>query len=82
MSELTMSNLIIDIDVNSDGSQTDVQINRQGVNPETRIISGTNDYNELINKPSIDGNTLVGDKPMTEFMQPLTNDEIDDILRD
>lgn len=41
---------------------------------------GTNDYNELINKPSINGVALVGDKTNEEInISSIPNDYIDDI---
>ncbi len=42
---------------------------------------GTNDYNELINKPQIEGVTLIGDKTYEELnLQRITNSELEDIL--
>ena len=42
---------------------------------------GTNDYNDLINKPSIEGVELVGDKTLEELgVEALTPQEIDAII--
>ena len=43
---------------------------------------GTNDYNNLYNKPKIEGVTLVGDKTYEELnLQRLTNSELEEILQ-
>lgn len=72
----------IDIEINTDSSiDTDIQTSDGEIDTDIELsTSGTNDYNDLVNKPSINGIELVGDKPMTEFMQPLTNDEIDEFM--
>lgn len=45
------------------------------------IRDGTNDYNELINHPSIEGIELVGDRLLSEFGEtPLSNVEIKSIF--
>lgn len=42
---------------------------------------GTNDYSELVNKPSIEGVTLEGDRLLGEFGEkPLSNIEIKEIV--
>ena len=38
------------------------------------------DYEDLLNKPQIESNTLIGDKTFSDLdLTPLTNHEIDDI---
>lgn len=54
-----------------------------GINP--RGGGGTNDYNSLIHKPSINGVTLIGDKTSDEIhvqakMDIITEQDIDEII--
>ena len=77
---------MIDIDIELDNeSSIDTSVSISDTEIETDIelsTVGTNDYNDLVNKPSINGVELVGDKTTEELdILPLTNDEIDDILR-
>ena len=65
---------------------TDVQISGS-LSPKTRTLSGeldghgTRDYNHLINKPSINGTTLIGEKTFPELgLRNITSGEILDIL--
>lgn len=45
------------------------------------IRDGTNDYNKLVNKPSIEGNLLDGDKTYSELgLDDITPQEIDEML--
>ena len=46
------------------------------------IGSGTDDYNDLINKPSINGVTLQGNKTNEELLiDAMTNVEIEELLK-
>ena len=47
------------------------------------IGGGTSDYNSLLNKPSINGITLEGNKTTEDLMLVLsiTNEEIDELLK-
>ena len=77
-----MSNIDIDLDLNSDSIQTDVELRGEVVNTDIQISAGgTSDYNGLINKPSINNIVLEGDKTLEELgCRPLTNDEIDEFM--
>lgn len=45
-------------------------------------IGGTNDYNKLINQPSINTNTLIGDKSFEDLgLVPLSNAQLEEIFR-
>ena len=45
------------------------------------IVNGTKDYEELINKPSIETVTLIGDKSFEELgLSPLDGDDLLNIL--
>lgn len=73
----------IDIDINTDSSiDTDIQTSDGEIDTDIELsTSGTNDYNDLVNKPSINGVELVGDKTTEELdILPLTNAEIDDFM--
>jgi hypothetical protein len=75
----------IDIEINTDSSiDTDIQTSDGEIDTDIEISTGgTNDYNDLINKPSIEGVELVGDKTLEELgVEPLTPQEIDELLRD
>ena len=76
---------MIDIDIELDNESsidTDVTINDTGVETDIELeTNGTNDYNDLVNKPSINGVELVGDKTTEELdILPLTNAEIDEFM--
>ena len=65
---------------------TDVQISGS-LSPRTRTLSGsldsngTKDYNKLINRPSIEGVTLEGNKTFEELnLRPVTNAELAALL--
>lgn len=46
------------------------------------ISGGSNDYNDLNNKPSINGVQLVGNKTNEELLiQAISNSEIEDLLK-
>ena len=73
----------IDIEINTDSSiDTDIQTSDGEIDTDIEIsTSGTNDYNDLINKPSIEGVELVGDKTLEELgVEALTPQEIDAII--
>ena len=75
----------IDIEINTDSSiDTDIQTSDGEIDTDIEISTGgTNDYNDLINKPSIEGVELVGDKTLEELgVEALTPQEIDELLRD
>ena len=75
----------IDIEINTDSSiDTDIQTSDGEIDTDIVISTGgTNDYNDLINKPSIEGVELVGDKTLEELgVEALTPQEIDELLRD
>ena len=75
----------IDIEINTDSSiDTDIQTSDGEIDTDIEIsMGGTNDYNDLINKPSIEGVELVGDKTLEELgVEALTPQEIDALLRD
>ena len=75
----------IDIEINTDSSiDTDIQTSDGEIDTDIEISTGgTNDYNELINKPQINGVELVGNKTPEDLdILPLTNAEIDELLRD
>ena len=75
----------IDIEINTDSSiDTDIQTSDGEIDTDIEISTGgTNDYNDLINKPSIEGVELVGDKTLEELgVEALTPQEIDALLRD
>lgn len=47
----------------------------------TKVSGGTNDYEDLKNKPSIEGVELVGNKGFPELgLEAMTPQEIDEIL--
>ena len=73
----------IDIEINTDSSiDTDIQTSEGEIDTDIEISTGgTNDYNDLINKPSIEGVELVGDKTLEELgVEALTPQEIDAII--
>ena len=73
----------IDIEINTDSSiDTDIQTSDGEIDTDIEISTGgTNDYNDLINKPSIEGVELVGDKSLEELgVEALTPQEIDAII--
>ena len=74
----------IDIEINTDSSiDTDIQTSDGEIDTDIEISTGgTNDYNELINKPQINGVELVGNKTPEDLdILPLTNAEIDELLK-
>ena len=76
---------MIDIDIeidNESGIDTDIQTSDGEIDTDIEISTGgTNDYNDLINKPSIEGVELVGDKTLEELgVEALTPQEIDAII--
>ena len=77
-----MSELILDVDITDNSTDTDIQLTAGQI--DTQIYTpgaGTNDYNDLVNKPSINGVELVGDKTTEELdILPLTNAEIDEFM--
>ena len=73
----------IDIEINTDSSiDTDIQTSDGEIDTDIKILTGgTNDYNDLINKPSIEGVELIGDKTLEELgVEALTPQEIDAII--
>ena len=73
----------IDIEVDNESSiDTDIQTSDGEIDTDIELsTSGTNDYNDLVNKPSINGVELVGDKTTEELdILPLTNAEIDEFM--
>ena len=73
----------IDIEINTDSSiDTDIQTSDGEIDTDIEISTGgTNDYNDLINKPSIEGVELIGDKTLEELgVEALTPQEIDAII--
>ena len=73
----------IDVEINTDSSiDTDIQTSDGEIDTDIEISTGgTNDYNDLINKPSIEGVELVGDKTLEELgVEALTPQEIDAII--
>lgn len=76
---------MIDIDIELDNESsidTDIQTSNGEIDTDIELsTSGTNDYNDLVNKPSINGVELVGDKTTEELdILPLTNTEIDEFM--
>ena len=76
---------MIDIDVeieNESSIDTDIQTSDGEIDTDIELsTNGTNDYNDLVNKPSINGVELVGDKTTEELdILPLTNAEIDEFM--
>ena len=76
---------MIDIDIELDNESsidTDIQTSDGEIDTDIELsTSGTNDYNDLVNKPSINGIELVGDKTTEELdILPLTNAEIDEFM--
>lgn len=73
----------IDIEIDNESSiDTDIQTSDGEIDTDIEIsTTGTNDYNDLVNKPSINGVELVGDKTTEELdILPLTNAEIDEFM--
>ena len=73
----------IDIEIDNESSiDTDIQTSDDEIDTDIELsTSGTNDYNDLVNKPSINGIELVGDKTTEELdIIPLTNAEIDEFM--
>lgn len=76
---------MIDIDIELDNESsidTDIQTSDGEIDTDIELsTNGTNDYNDLVNKPSINGVELVGDKTPEELdILPLTNAEIDEFM--
>ena len=73
----------IDIEIDNESSiDTDIQTSDGEIDTDIKILTGgTNDYNDLINKPSIEGVELIGDKTLEELgVEALTPQEIDAII--
>lgn len=73
----------IDIEIDNESSiDTDIQTSNGEIDTDIELsTNGTNDYNDLINRPSINGVELVGDKTTEELdILPLTNAEIDEFM--
>ena len=73
----------IDIEINTDSSiDTDIQTSDGEIDTDIELsTNGTNDYNDLANKPSIEGVELIGDKTLQELgVEALTPQEIDAII--
>ena len=73
----------IDIEINTNSSiDTDIQTSDGEIDTDIELSAGgTNDYNDLVNKPSIEGVELVGDKTLEELgVEALTPQEIDAII--
>lgn len=73
----------IDIEINTDSSiDTDIQTSDGEIDTDIELSTGgTNDYNDLVNKPSIEGVELIGDKTLEELgVEALTPQEIDAII--
>ena len=73
----------IDIEIDNESSiDTDIQTSDGEIDTDIEITTGgTNDYNDLINKPFIEGVELVGDKTLEELgVEALTPQEIDAII--
>ena len=77
-----MSDLILDVDITDNSTDTDIQLTAGQI--DTQIYTpgaGSNDYNELINRPKINGIELIGDKTLEELgVEALTPQEIDAIM--
>ena len=76
---------MIDIDIELDNESsidTDISISDTEIDTDIELeTNGTNDYNDLVNKPSINGVELVGDKTTEELdILPLTTAEIDEFM--
>lgn len=68
------------LDASTNLSDQIIHVGGKTVTPIKHQMS--NDYEPLINKPSIEGITLVGDKKFTELgLRSLTNLEIETILQ-
>ena len=67
---------------NESSIDTDIQTSDGEIDTDIELsTNGTNDYNDLVNKPSINGVELVGDKTTEELdILPLTNAEIDEFM--
>ena len=73
----------IEIEIDNESSiDTDIQTSDGEIDTDIELsTNGTNDYNDLVNKPSINGVELVGDKTTEELdILPLTNAEIDEFM--
>ena len=73
----------IDIEIDNESSiDTDIQTSDGEIDTDIELSAGgTNDYNDLVNKPSIEGVELIGDKSLEELgVEALTNAEIDAII--
>lgn len=73
----------IDIEIDNESSiDTDIQTSDGEIDTDIELsTNGTNDYNDLINRPKINGVELVGDKTTEELdILPLTNAEIDEFM--
>ena len=76
---------MIDIDIEIDNQSsidTDIQTSDGEIDTDIELsANGTNDYNDLVNKPSIEGVELIGDKTLEELgVEALTPQEIDAII--
>lgn len=75
----------IDIEIDNESSiDTDIQTSDGEIDTDIELSTGgTNDYNDLIHKPQINGVELTGNKTPEDLdILPLTNAEIDELLRD
>lgn len=75
----------IDIEIDNESSiDTDIQTSDGEIDTDIELsANGTNDYNDLTNKPQINGVELTGNKTPEDLdILPLTNAEIDELLRD
>lgn len=67
----------------NDNGATITVIDKEGTTTATVYngTAGTTDYNDMVNKPAIEGVTLEGDKTYDDLnLQGITNTEIEDML--
>lgn len=83
---MTLEPIIVKVDVESNDQPIEMDVlsvdQDVDVNPELEIdVMANKDYNELDNKPSINGVTLIGDKSFPNLnLLSLTNQEIEYLL--
>lgn len=89
---LNLTNIILDCQISQETINKYLNLGMTGTGQssgggvETPSTPGTNNYNDLINIPSINGVSVAGDKQCEDYsiqreMQPLSNIELEEILK-
>lgn len=79
--------ILMAVTLNIEANEKAVNLNASNsgsvnISVDKGLAGGTNDYNELINKPMINAVTLSGDKDFEDLgIEYMTNEQIDEIFK-